>query len=316
MEQGDLENYIGQLTNQIVSNPRSRSYTTISNTTEAIASIFKFLDNQSQELFAETAGIIANRLLQVEVRTQEKYKQITELQKGSLIQSYSLGQEGNKYLIAKVEHNAFIDALDLVMHVGLPFEKHVLKYCLIHISHDNEIVYIDIDDTNPKVSHYWWDTFLELRQQNSNEHNTNKAFSTIDQVFSRNLKENSPVDYTFLRNNLVGYFRTHNEFFLEDMIETVIGGYQLEKPEGVNIEKIKESIRKLPETKKFDGRFEITPINKRIKRIVPATDKIDITIKDHIEAIKHDIKSVEFNGDKYIQIRTDNDKAYQMFKYI
>ena len=318
VEQGDLDDYISKLTNRIITRGDSRLFGVRSITTEVISSILNFIESGTEEDFLYTASIIANRLLQVEITTQQRLRGFSEIQKGSLIQSYINGRDVLNYLIAKVEHDAFIDTNDLNRKLGLPYEKHVLKYCLISISENGEILDIAIDDSNSKISNFWWENFLELRYLNSNEKNTNKAYNAMEHLLSKKVKDNSPSDYTVLRNTLVRYFKAPGEFIFEDMLNTVFGEYQPDNPENVNIEQIKEHARRLPETKGFDRRFEIIPsvIRAKIKRVISLSDKIELNIKGHIDGIKHAIQSIEEqNGDKFVRIKTDNDEAFRMFKF-
>jgi len=199
----------------------------------------------------------------------------------------------------------------------LPYEKHVFKTCIIIYNEDKYLENIAISDSNSRLSTYWWEDFLELRELNSNEYNTKTAFEALDYVMSRKIKDKSPSDYTLLRNNLIGYFRTQPEFNYNTLVSSVFGEYQSELP-ALNIEELKQSISSLPERKKFDRVFTIVPkeIKAKIKRIYKITDNIELKVNGHIDTLKNTIQSVEDQtGEKFIKIKTNNDQVYQMFKY-
>ena len=115
-------------------------------------------------------------------------------------------------LIAKVDLNSFLDQTDFKKHAGLPFEKRILKTCLVEFAQQNEIAKITVSDTNN--AKYWWKDFLELEEITSDEKNTKLAFNSIDHTLGVQLKRNFPSDYTYLRNNFIGYFRTQPRFFV------------------------------------------------------------------------------------------------------
>lgn len=317
---GDLDEYIVELLQTIVDIPDNRFFKFESENTEVKTLIDKLIEikDETEPPFLECTDSIADRLLRKEIEAQEKYAHITDIQKGSLIQSLVEYQDELYFLISKVEHESFLNTEDLVKQIGLPYEKRVLKTCLIKFTDDNEINNIIVSDTNSRISQYWVKDFLELQEMNTNEKNTSTAFNAIDFVLTRNLKKQSPSDYTMLRNTLIGYFRTQQEFGFENMMNSVFGEYQPEKPDLVDMNKIKENINKLPEQKGFDKMFTIIgkEITARIKKVVKISDKIELNLKDHIDQLKNVIKSEERpNGEKVIIIKTENPEAFEMFKY-
>lgn len=323
IEEGDLDEYIVDLLSNIVNLPESRHFSFESENTEIRVLVEKIISEYIEGLEDNPNYItyfdnIANRLLRKEIDAQEKYGHFTKLQKGSLIQSLVEFEEELFLLISKVEHESFLNTEDLVKQIGLPFEKKALKICLIKFTEDNDIGDIIVSDSNVKISQYWVKDFLELKEKNSDERNTLIAFNSIDLILTRKLKRQSPSDYTILRNSLIGYFKSQEEFSFDNMLNTVFGQYEPEKPEVVNIDSIKELIAKLPEEKGFDKRFSVISkeIKARIKKIVKISDKIELNLKDHIEQLKHIIKSKELpNGEKVITIKTDNQEAFEMFNY-
>lgn len=315
VNEGDLQVYISELIKSIVKREDNRFFTIKRESTEVVASLSKAISGEKS--FSEISNIIAERLLGIEKNADEKYKHLNGIKPGSLVQAYLSCNEEKFYLIAKIEHNAFIDQNDLLKHIGLPFEKQALKMCFIKYSEEDEILEIVLDDTNPKISQYWWEDFLELKELNSNEKNTQNAFKVLDHQLKNQIMKKAPKDYTVLRNSLVGYFKSQEYFSYETMINTVFGNYSPQDPDALNIENFKAGLSELPEKKKFDRKFEIVPraINARIKSIVPITESIDLTIKDSIHNIEETITSQkEDNGDMFIIVKTDSIEAYNKFK--
>jgi 37-kD nucleoid-associated bacterial protein len=313
----DLDEYIHSVVTNVLETPDNRHFNFVSETTEVRALIDEIMRNKDNvDKFNEATKGIADRLLREELVAQERYQKITEIKKGSLIQSLIEYNDYHYILIAKVEHESFLNTEDLIKQIGLPFEKKTLKTCLIKINED-DIGDVIVTDTNAKISTYWVKSFLELKELNSDEHNTQMAFNAVDQLLTRNVKKISPPDYTVLRNTLIGYFRSQQNFSMDSMISMVFGEYVPEN-ESIDIEKLKQAVRKLPEQKKFDTHFEIKDkvITAKIKRVVKLSDKIELQLNDHIEQLKNVIKSkVAPNGDKYIEIKIENEEAFDMFRF-
>ncbi|EMS79170.1 nucleoid-associated protein [Desulfotignum phosphitoxidans] len=303
-DEQDLNDYIKTLIQGIRSSKDNRHFKFRSPTTEVVSAVKSIIDDENYEANTQ---IIADRLLSEEKKIQKKIEHLTKVQKGSLLQSY-LEIDGKDFvIITKVDHNAFIDEFDLKKKVGLPFEKKVLKSCMIEIA-DNEIYKVVVYDTQSRISVYWWQDFLELDEINTNEKNTSTAFGAIDALLNRTVKKNYPADHLFLRNALIGYFKTQNEFIFDDMINYIIG---VLKPDdsNLNMDKLKTDLEKLPAKYTFDRNFTITPeeITAKQKRtIIPLHEHIDLNIKSSIESLQDIVKPKEGDdGKKYIMIQSD-----------
>lgn len=314
VDQGDLDNYITELIQKIVNNnSNNRFFATQSNTKEVIAAVLSLAGSEKQ--FETVTDTIANRLLLKETEAQKKYQAITEIRKGSLIQSLLNYEDGILYLIAKVEHDAYIDTTDLIRHIGLPEENQALKTCLIKLTDDCEIESVIVNDTNSVISNYWWNEFLELRKLKTDEHNTKTAFQSIENVLNRKIKETP--DHTILRNSVISYFRNQEQFSYDNMMNNLFIHYT-PVSDGLDMDGLNASLAVLPESKGFDRRFTVVKkeITGRIRKTYKIYDKIDLQIKDSIDGIRHIIRSVkDDDGQKYIRIRTDNEAVYRLFDY-
>ena len=194
-----VEGLVGQITRA-----DQRSYVFPSVTTEVRAAIGNIIANND---LRASQNSIAQRLLRSESDAQEKYGHLNNIQKGSLILVHLEGEGENtqRILIAKVEHEPFIDEIDLEKKTGLPFKKQIYKTCSIIID-DGEISDILVSDSNGKVSDYWHNNFLEAEPATTNDINTRKAYKEIERYLKRHLKERHKSDYNILINNIFCFF--------------------------------------------------------------------------------------------------------------
>jgi hypothetical protein len=310
----DLEDYILQLRTSIIDEKETRMYNMRSETTEVVASVMKILE--ADKNLTPQSEVIAKRLLKIEVETQDRYDHIAKIKKGSLFITKFIIDGAINILIVKIEHSPFIDESDLKKHIGLPFENEVLKSCLFQFDEEQELISILAHDSNGIIATYWWNTFLELEEISSDVQNTKSAFNAIDSFLSRKIRPTAPSDYTLIRNNLIGYFRTTKKFGIKKMVETVIGDYEL-LDKDIDIDEIKKALIDLPVKRKFDSNFSIVSeeINARIRKTIKINESVDIRINDFTEDLKSVIHSVKAkDGKKYVQILADDD-AYEKFKY-
>ncbi len=316
-EEGDLDDYVYILTDQVLKSTKSKRYKFISEHKEVRQLVLEILnDEDNKGLFESNTMKIADRLLNSEIITEERYGHITELKKGSLIISKLYDDDFKYFLFSKVEHESFLNIDELKKQTGLPYDKGTLKTCLIKLDHTHEVLEIIVTDTNKKFASYWIDGFFELEELKSDEKNTLVSFNSMDQLLNRSVKKESPNDYTMIRNHLITYYRTADQFDFDDMIQTVFGEY---KPESDNIEidSLKQKAENLPNTKDFDRVFNIMhdEIKARIRRAVRLNELMELKINGSSEDLKSLIKAENFNGEKTLVIKTDNDQAYEMFNF-
>jgi hypothetical protein len=310
----DLEKYFFEIRDSIIEERENRVFRITSETTQVFTAIRTILlDSKTIQPQSE---IIAKRLLRIENETQERYKQLPDIQRGSLFICKFPAETITNILLVKIEHSSIFDETDLAKHSGLPIKKEILKSCLFQFDEDNTIITIMAHDSHGDVSVYWWSQFLELEKVSNDEQNTVIAFDSIDSILNRNIKNKAPSDYSLLRNNLIGYFQTKSSFMLQDMIEHVIGNY---KPinENINIDEIKNKILELPKKKKFDTSFTIisAKISAKIKNSVKINDMVELRINKFVDDLQSIIHSeIGTDGKKYIKIIADDD-AYSRFNY-
>lgn len=310
----DLSDYILKVRKSIIDEKESRVYELRSDSTEVYSSIKKIIENDTS--LQVESEVIAQRLLNIEIDTQTRYDHIAKIKKGSLFVSKFQIEDIINVLVVKIEHSSFIDENDFKKHIGLPFENEVLKSCLFQFNLENELASIMAHDSNITISSYWWKTFLELNPLSSDEENTTLAFNALDNFLIKKIKGKSPSDYSLIRNNLIGYFKTRQSFSMTEMAEYVIGSYSPQSSE-IDCGGIKKDMYELPQKKHFDSTFNIisSEIKARSKTIVKVNDEIELRILDHADDLISMIHGViDDTGKKYLKILAD-DEAYERFNY-
>jgi len=325
----DAINYVKQLIQETQNNPNKRAFAFRNSTTplfEYVMDIFNQLKSDSiEDIFSSNCIKIAERLLLAEKNTVSKYPNMQHPRKGSLI--ITADNLGDELLItlAKIETADYLEDIHLQIQSGLPINKKALKTAVISITQleeeeeeEEELeVQITVTDSGSTIAKYWSDDFLEASELTSDEKNTKNAFTAIERVLSQNLKTQAPSDYTELRNGLVGYFKKQPSFHFENMIDYVFGNYEMENTQ-VNLENVKDKVKKLLEKEKFDTHFTMVPneIKARFKKTYKVTDEIELRTNGHIENLRHIIRaSKNEQGEKILEIKIENDTIYKSFEF-
>ena len=322
---GEFDSYIKGLIKNINENETTRLFKLRTDTTEVIncvQNVVQKFDNDKVDEINKYYQNIANRLLNEEIKMQEKIIKLkTSVKKGSLIEV--LLKDGNTYsvLIAKVEHKSFFDYIKFEKRTVYSTEDNKMwKSCLFKFEkNDDEISIQEIKvflDNNAK---YWTDNFLELDPMNEDDINTNNAFKTIDMVLTRNVKKVFPKDYTTLRNSVICYFRNKDMFNFDEMYDTIFKTYNpIDMNSDIYKANVIDKINKVKASDKFDNQFRINQslIKAKIKKVYEVNNNIEIKIMDGIENLHDIISSFEDTrtGDKYIKIKTNNEETYNSFK--
>lgn len=323
-----VKDNIVKIIENIVQNGDVRYYKQSSDTTEVINQVSKVVKNfigESGQAFTnddsvlleiaaaiqtshfEASDIIVKRLIRAERIAQKEISRLrVEVKKGSFVQAILLYDDRIKYLLAKLDHYKFIDRDDMELHTGIPVEKVILKTCMITYNQKGIIDDIQVYDSNSTISKYWIYDFLELDEVNKNEENTSKSFNSVEKILVTKVKDVSKADYSLLHNSLIGYYNQHIGFEYEDMIEKVFKNYQPVYPDKLNMNKIVDNLRELPEKKKFDRKFEVIPqsIRAKRKRVIYLDKDIDLTLHDSIGNLKGIISGIcEPNDEYFIKIK-------------
>lgn len=255
---------------------------------------------------------IAERLLREEIEAQKSVKGMKDLKRGSLLQIlFTLGEQ-KYFLLAKVEQVPFLDRKDYEKHVGLPFKNQIFKACLILVDNDDQIGNIFIYDSNSTISKYWWNSFLETVELNSDQRNTKRCYEKIDLLLKLKLRK-FKSDYTEINNNIKGYFLSNKTFNMDEFVVKIFDEYTLEGT-GLDIGNIKAAVLLLPKDAEFDTKFNIerSEIKKHFKRVVKLSSNLELKITNSIEDLGAKIRPVEVDKRKYLVIETV--EGYAHFK--
>lgn len=238
---------------------------------------------------------IADRLLRIEAEAQEKISRLgKQLHEGLLIISHITDRNVEKIIICKAETLSYIEKKTFIQQDGFPLKKKIFKSVQITFDDDKNIEDIFVNDINESISKYWWDTFLELAKKYEDEENTKKAFSIIESKILNIIRKESNIDFWNLRNTTIHYFRSNEEFQIEDYIEKCLDGYVPEK-EDLDIEKFVVKARELPTKFAFDPQFSLVKkaITAKIKKTISLHESIDLVLKGEvnpgtIESVRND----------------------------
>lgn len=300
----DFYSYIRGCINEVSNATGGRKFKLRSNNTEVVGTLYSVFADSDLD-FDET---IPNRLLREELIVQEKIARMNrEINEGLLIISLIEDRGIKKVVICKVEDLQFIGKNDLKLKSGYPLKRKIFRSVQFILDDKGSINNILVHDLNSKGATYWWSDFLELDQLWDDIYNTKTAFNIIDTKILAKIKKESSADHTYLRNSAIRYFRTKQEFTIEKFIESCFNDYMPVRPNKVDVESLKESIKLLPEKFSFDERFDLKPneITAKIKYSINLTEDIDLVIKDEIN-IENTIVPEIVHQRKYIRIRTDS----------
>src|SRR5690606_14067819 len=252
----------------------NRRFKFVSDTTEVRTAIDKYLNSEN-----ETASeILSNRLSEKEKEAQQEYMHLTEIQRGVLFQAYieTIEKSTSQLIIVKADHNDFLDEYDFQTHTGLPIEKKIFKAILIEFDKDKNLSTIKVFDTNRSMTKYWWKEFLELKEEYTDEYNSKTSFTKVDTFLTKSVKRKSSIDYYILRNSVIHYFRTEEEFNLTEFAQNIFGNYTPINPE-LDVKKIEGDVILLGEKEVIDRRFTIvrSEITAKFKKTIQLNPNID-----------------------------------------
>lgn len=303
----DLSGYITQLIEDISEDEDNKEFSFPSETTEVRNLINTAITTAEYD---NTSLNIARRLLDKEIAAQahlDSHHLNKEIPKGMLVFAMiQITSEIKKYIISKAEYSEFIDDITFQRRQGPPIKKKIYKAFSLDVKDNLEVQKVAIYDTSTTLSKYWWREFLELAEKRNDNDNTKSAFDVIDLKILTPIKKDYKRDYVALRNCIVHYFRSNEEFRLNHFLETAIGDYA-PFDNTLNIAEIKNKIREAPAKYKFDNRFGI--IKKLIKakfiKDIPLTEQIELRLKEDVPDLANVIYRKVINNRKYVLIRSD-----------
>lgn len=305
-------------------NSSSREYNPIDvNRTvlRCITSIFSDVFHQDDVIIDvdelnELSDSIALKLLDVEKAVQERISQMTEVQKGSLVQALLVDDEGYKFVVAKVEHSEWYDGETLEKNLGFPGEnKRVWKSAVIGLDvANNAVIFTSIKVYVNHSAKYWSADFLEVQEAKTDAVNTRAVLHAVDRVL-RPVKDISLQDYYNLRNTVVHELQSEQTISYSDMVCKLLDKYE-PASETVNVADIKEKLLAARERDGFDAQFHTDPksIKGSGKIKIFVSPAIDVLVKEGIPNWKEGFLVHEkSDGRTFLMIRCNDEKTLNSF---
>lgn len=313
-DEGNVRSYVMDIINQITENAGDRFYRFKDTDLTMKTWIDAIINNEDRDARSHD---IANRLLQKEIAAQQRYHNITDIQKGILLIAYcQMTADGDyKMVICKADYTEFIEETTGEKKNGLPTKKKIFKSFAANIKKNADAhSYGDIItfDVNAKQSKYWYDEFLDLVALRNNEENTEKAFQFISTKILDPIKKESRSDYLCLWNSTIAYMRSEGEFSIDHYANEILAAYRPVE-ESLNMGNIAAKARELPDKFHFDSRFEKVPskIKAKFKKEIKLTDDIDLVLKQNIPHIERTIEPyIGEDGTKYIMVSSEEGYKY------
>lgn len=302
----DVEEYIKSLISITTKKNHGRYFTYNNDGPSIRAFIEKMINNEPK--FDEVSEAIADHLLEVEIKTQEKHS-FTSLQKGSLIQCYLKRDDIPCYLVSKIGIEDFIQLKNLKKQKGFSFENKIYKsFFVTYNDIENESYSICVYDSQLKIAEFWSRNFLNLTVSFHDGENTIKLYNELISKMKSKYEKNFASDYIQLCNAIYTYFRTQDVFELEHFVTTIVTQY---KPINSEFDKsdLEKNIRGLSYGTKFDSHFNIQAdeIKRTYKYTLSVDPEVDIGFKTIIE--KNEMKDKVFvvvkSGHKGLFIKSD-----------
>lgn len=312
-DEGNVRDYVMDIIGQITDNAGERRYKFKDGELTMKTWIGGIVNNNERDVRAMD---IARRLLEKEDAAQQRYHNITDIQKGILLITYCKMTESEyKMVICKADYTEFIEETTGEKKNGLPTKKKIFKSFAANIS-VNAGAYSFGDmvtfDVNAKQSKYWFDEFLDLKALHDDSENTEKAFSYLKSKILEQVRRKSKSDYLVLWNSTVAYMRSEGEFSMDHYADTFLAAYHPEV-EDLDMNELAQKAKALPQQHDFDSRFQKVPskINAKLKNPIKLTNDIELVLKKDIPHLSRTIKPhEEEDGTKYIMIQSEDGYKY------
>lgn len=287
-----------------------RQHPTGEKTQELLAALITGLGN------TETCNFLARRLKECEDEVRPDAEQMgTEMQKGMLVLFLAEDDYGKKIVLAKVDSTAIIEDISGERKEGVDENRKVFKVFVADVTDNEEgqptFSNLIIIDSNSKQSVFWWRDFLLLDEIRKNNENTKKAIDALTAKVINPIKGKSKQDFIQMRGLVYSYFKTDDEFDIEELANEKIGRYVPVSTE-INSDDLKNIALTLPDLAGFDTRFGKDPkeVDKKYKKVVKLSDTMELVLKAPISEIKDDILLIEEGGIKYLKIKAPDGHKY------
>ncbi|MBR5639405.1 MAG: hypothetical protein IKW83_06530 [Muribaculaceae bacterium] len=311
-DEGNVKDYIMAIIDQITDNAGERRYEFKNGELTMKTCIDDIVNNNNRDARIMD---IARRLLQKEEAAQQRYQNITDIQKGILLIAYcKMTDTEYKMVICKADYSEFIEEITGEMKNGLPTKKKIFKSFAANITiNDETFKFGDMVtfDVNAKQSKYWYDEFLDLKVLHDDGENTEKALKFLKSKILAQVWKKSKSDYLVLWNSTMAYMRSEGEFSMDHYADNILAVYQ-PVVTSLNMEELARKAKALPRQFDFDGRFQKVPskIKDKMKNEIKLTDDINLVLKNDVPNLSRTIKPHNENGEKYIMVRSEEGYKY------
>lgn len=259
---------------------------------------------------------IAHKLLSVEKDVQEHIGQMTDVQKGSIVQALLNDNDSYKYVIAKVEHSEWYDGDTLRKNFGFPGEnKRVWKSAVIGLDIiDDSVSFTFIKAYVNHPAKYWSADFLEIKEEKTDTFNTKAVFRAVERSL-RSVKKVSPRDYYNLRNTILHELQSGQTINYPDMVGSLLDAYEPASTE-VNVADLKTRLLEAQERDGFDTQFNTDPdVVKRPGKItIDVSPSVHVVVKEGIPNWRDEfLIHHKSDGRTYLMIRCDDQDTLKSF---
>lgn len=306
-DKDNVRDYVMSIIDQISSNTGEREYEFKENELTMKTLLKKVIKNQNRD---DQSIAIANRLLASENEAEQKYQQITEIQRGILLIVYcKMAEDEYKIVICKADYTEFLEESTGQRKNGLPTKKKIFKSFCANVSKNAGEYVIGKKvtfDVNSHQAKYWYDGFLDLKACLDDAENTKRAFQYIKSKILEPLRKEHPHEHLRLWNITVGYMRSDGEFSIDHYADTILGQYHPE--DNLDMQALIAKVKLLPEKGKFDNKFTKVPdeIKSKIRQEYNLTRDIKLSINEHIPDLDKTIIAHKDDEDnKFIMIRSE-----------
>lgn len=265
----------------------------------------------------ELSDRIARKLFTVEKATEARVTHLTNLQRGSIVQTLIRKNGEYQYVIAKVEHSEWYDGETLAKNFGFPGDnKRVWKSAVIDLSvDDGYITHGNIKVFNNTGARYWSKDFLEVEEANSDRVNTEEVLKLMDRELKRSVKKRSLYDYYNLKNSLNHAFQSDQIINYPDLVGSLLDTYQPIEP-SVNIEAVKAKLLAHADSGRFDTQFHADPdvVMKNSRTKYRVNEYVNLMVMEAQPDRANMIKAEKrVTGEKILIISCDDEDTFRAF---
>lgn len=323
----DFGEFIQELVRHTTNNEGVRLYKVHDVNTQVVRCVQDAVEAYGSDLIAEEkkqrlqcgAESIADKLLRTEVDMQIQVAPMNvQIKQGSLFQSLLRDENGHYlYIIAKVEHQSWIDSDSLRRSIGFPGDKlNVWKSAVFLMNlEQNGITFEHIKVYTDNAAKYWSQKFLELDEVSTDERNTSEAFKAIETELKRSVKKVSEFDYIHLRNAVITYMKTNRQIDYPQMVTDIFAEY-IPECGNLNMRSIVINMRGLPGKRNFDQQFTSIPSEVKAKRSVKyrPISGIEVHIADDIADMESNICSFcDHDQRRFLRIACPDEETFRAF---